>query len=99
MTKRESARLVAKAALEAHPQVTIQILQGHQFDAKVRHRDDLGQTWQVCQTWVDGREAPAAAAAGRECLRLLLLHGHFAEALQVLWGFDVGSVGLRFDMF
>lgn len=50
----------AWAALEAHPQVTIQILQGHQFDAK----------------------APAAAAAGRECLRLLLLHGHFAEALQ-----------------
>lgn len=37
--------MYAKAALEAHPQVTIQILQGHQFDAKVRHRDDLGQTW------------------------------------------------------
>lgn len=93
--------------MEAHPQVTIQILQGHQFDAKVRHRDDLGQTWQTWRTWVDGREAPAAAAAaaGRECLRLLLLHGHFAEALQVLWGFDVGSVGsvgsvgLRFDGF
>ena len=82
--------------------MTIQILQGHQFDAKVRHRDDLGQTWQTWRTWVDGREAPAA---GRECLRLLLLHGHFAEALQVLWGFDVGSVGsvgsvgLRFDGF
>ena len=43
--------------------MTIQILQGHQFDAKVRHRDDLGQTWQTWQTWVDGREAPAAAAA------------------------------------
>lgn len=55
----------AWAALEAHPQVTIQILQGHQFDAKA-----------------PAAAAAAAAAAGRECLRLLLLHGHFAEALQ-----------------
>eukprot|EP00435_Cladocopium_sp_Y103_P008642 s2162_g2.t1 len=53
-----AGRLGQVAALEAHPQVTIQILQGHQFDVA------------------------KAPAAGRECLRLLLLHCHFAEALQ-----------------
>ena len=42
-------------------------------------------TGQPCLPW-DGRgEAPAA---GRECLRLLLRHGHLAEALQVCRGFD-----------
>ena len=44
-----------------------------------------GMTGQPCLPW-DGRgEAPAA---GRECLRLLLRHGHLAEALQVCRGFD-----------
>ena len=62
----------AKAALETHPQVTIQILQGHQ-----------------------GHQGHQAA--GRECLRLLLQHGHFAEALQVLWRFDVGSWWILLD--